>query len=107
MRLVKFIISCKSQNMNIPVVKICKDGKIYAIRLETTGDGRCHLCGNKGSSEKKLKKCGGCLFALYCSAECQKAHRKEHMQQCKSIIQATEGHEVMTLNQAIKAFGQK
>ena len=100
-------MSCESQDTNIPVVQICKDGTKYAIRLETTGDGRCHLCGNKGSREEKLKKCGDCLFALYCSADCQKAHRKEHRQQCRSIMQATDGHVVLTLNEAIKAFGQK
>ena len=32
----------------------------------------CHFCGNEESDTVTLKKCSGCNFVFYCSAECQK-----------------------------------
>lgn len=44
----------------------------------------CSFCGNKGTTENKLKQCAACtgkFKALYCSKECQKSHWKDHKEQ--------------------------
>ena len=43
----------------------------------------CAHCASK--SQAKLKLCGGCKTAAYCSAACQKAHWKGHKGMCRSV----------------------
>jgi len=49
--------------------------------METTTT--CANCGGGEESSNKLKKCGACLSAKYCSAVCQAAHRPLHKKACK------------------------
>jgi len=39
----------------------------------------CAFCGNSASS-----KCGACTLVVYCSKEHQKAHWKQHKNECAS-----------------------
>lgn len=43
---------------------------------------KCAVC-HKGESEKDVKQCSVCLSVLYCSVECQKAHRAKHRPDCQ------------------------
>jgi hypothetical protein len=42
-------------------------------------------CGQCGGDHEKLLACGGCRVMGYCSAECQKAHWKQHRAECKRV----------------------
>lgn len=43
----------------------------------------CSFCKEPAKDGQKLKVCGGCHIAKYCSAHCQRAHWKEHKKICK------------------------
>ncbi|EJK59406.1 hypothetical protein THAOC_20378 [Thalassiosira oceanica] len=43
----------------------------------------CANCGKHGSDIIKLKNCTACRLVKYCSADCQRAHRKLHKKACK------------------------
>lgn len=43
---------------------------------------QCTGCGATREAVGKLRACRGCKTALYCSAECQKRHWKEHKKVC-------------------------
>jgi hypothetical protein len=45
----------------------------------------CGACGKTDESSRRLKRCTGCMSVLYCNATCQKAHRKQHKDECKQI----------------------
>ncbi|KXS11686.1 hypothetical protein M427DRAFT_60298 [Gonapodya prolifera JEL478] len=44
------------------------------------------LAPRRGSGITDLKRCAGCGIARYCTAECQKAHWKEHKKWCRRFI---------------------
>ncbi|KAJ7600012.1 hypothetical protein C8J56DRAFT_879768 [Mycena floridula] len=44
---------------------------------------RAFHCRSPEQSLLKLKRCGGCLEATYCSRACQKAHWKQHVPECR------------------------
>lgn len=44
--------------------------------------GLCHKC-NKPATP--IKRCSGCLLAVYCSKECQNLHRPKHKYLCKEF----------------------
>lgn len=65
----------KGYNSNIP-----KNGS-YAVAVDAdTMEIQCIKCGGKGDT--KLKKCGKCKLAHYCSTDCQKQHWAEHKLVC-------------------------
>ena len=43
-------------------------------------------CGNCGRTDGQLLKCTGCEGQVYCSAECQTAHWKEHKKCCSKLL---------------------
>lgn len=46
----------------------------------------CYFCGKEASPDVKLRRCGGCKCALYCSLSCQKkAWSQGHKDECKDI----------------------
>jgi len=56
----------------------------YAAVLTKRKEKKCSQCGkSKGTS--KLKRCGQCHSAYYCSKECQTAHYPEHKVLCLQI----------------------
>lgn len=69
-------------------VRLDNDNTIYAPKDE---DGYIkisnspHICGNcakEESSDNNLKSCTSCKMVKYCNRQCQKAHRKKHMERC-------------------------
>eukprot|EP00956_Cyclotella_meneghiniana_P015152 scaffold22984_cov26-Cyclotella_meneghiniana.AAC.2 len=40
-------------------------------------------CASCGKADANLKACGACMMVLYCSVECQLAHRSTHKASCK------------------------
>lgn len=40
------------------------------------------ICQRCGVHRQKMKKCGGCKMAHYCSVACQRAHRAVHRSEC-------------------------
>lgn len=51
----------------------------------------CEACGAEATAVRKLKLCGNCKKASYCSADCQKAHwAEEHKAHCKLLQQLRE-----------------
>lgn len=78
-------------------VRLDNDNTVYAkededrcIKISNTP----HVCGNCGkeeSSDNKLKACTSCKMVKYCNRQCQKAHRKKHMELCTK--QAARLHE--------------
>ena len=43
----------------------------------------CYCASPAECLKKRLKKCGRCKTAQYCSAECQRAHWKTHKHECE------------------------
>ena len=44
---------------------------------------KCAACGKGANDDVKLKQCSACKLVVYCDVTCQKAHRKEHKEDCK------------------------
>lgn len=69
-------------------VRLDNDNTVYAQQDEDS----CikisrspHICGNcakEESSDNNLKSCTSCKMVKYCNIQCQKAHRKKHMERC-------------------------
>jgi hypothetical protein len=56
-------------------------------RLDVGGD-KCDGCGAAPPEEKKLRHCGRCRLAYYCSPECSKvAWKTGHKQACRAPSQ--------------------
>ena len=49
----------------------------------STFDTKAEKCAACGKGDDGLKTCNGCKAVKYCDVSCQKAHRKQHMKQCK------------------------
>ena len=45
----------------------------------------CQNC-KKGKDRKHMFLCGGCMWAHYCSVECQEAHYSSHCSLCKNLV---------------------
>lgn len=44
----------------------------------------CWMCGGKSGGGEKLRLCGGCKVAQYCSKDCQCKHWSHHKRACKA-----------------------
>ena len=47
---------------------------------------KCAACGKGANDDVKLKQCSACKLVAYCNVTCQKAHRKEHKEDCKREV---------------------
>ena len=47
---------------------------------------KCAACGKSANDDVKLKQCSACKLVAYCNVTCQKAHRKEHKEDCKREV---------------------
>lgn len=54
----------------------------------------CHVCEKYAHQVglTRLKACGKCHAAFYCSTECQKKHWKEHKTRCSARVEVIEQH---------------
>ena len=50
---------------------------------------KCHKCYDTPAAGDKMRACGGCLHARYCSAVCQREDWSEHRRVCKSLADVT------------------
>ena len=46
---------------------------------------RCFKCGQRPAAGSKLRMCGGCQTAKYCTDLCQRGHWSEHKPVCKTL----------------------
>lgn len=84
-----------------PWFKMAADGGL-CIRVEDckdiafdVNDHGCFACGR---DDLKLKKCGQCLGAFYCSSSCQKADWKNHRVICRSTGENDREHQPTSEN---------
>ncbi len=63
---------------------------IYTLFMMSTDDEKssdfmmcCASCGKAEIDDIKLKDCDDCDLVKYCSDECQKIHREQHVEACK------------------------
>jgi uncharacterized paraquat-inducible protein A len=56
-----------------------------ALTRTTQENLSCKTCGEKNSTEKKLKRCVRCQSAVYCSATCAKQDWKTHKRECVPV----------------------
>ena len=59
--------------------------------MSTDNNDMCANCGKGEEESVSLKKCSACMSVRYCSADCQKAHRTQHKQECR--LRAVELHD--------------
>lgn len=72
--------------------------KYVAGRQEpSAAAGHCGGCAARG---EHFKFCAACRAVSYCSAECQKAHWKEHKAACRAAVAAREHAKLVTGNTA-------
>ena len=45
----------------------------------------CFKCGQRPAAGSKLRMCGGCHTAKYCTDLCQRGHWSEHKPVCKTL----------------------
>jgi len=51
---------------------------------------RCFKCEQRPTAGSKLRMCGGCHTAKYCTDLCQRGHWSEHKPVCKTLGAARE-----------------
>jgi len=51
---------------------------------------RCFKCGQRPAADSKLRVCGGCHTAKYCTDLCKRGHWSEHKPVCKTLGAARE-----------------
>lgn len=73
---------------DLPIDSINVDRYTSELCCRSTQVRKCYnnTCNNfEESHGTRFKSCSGCRAACYCSAECQKAHWKEHKLLCKPV----------------------
>lgn len=50
----------------------------------------CIQCQKHSENNQRLKRCTGCLFMHYCSADCQRQHWPSHKVECKKFTKQLE-----------------
>jgi hypothetical protein len=79
-----------------PIMRMCatpsraSPGTTWEVPQRDTHALLRHVCSGCGAedAQERFKKCGRCMVARYCGAECQRAHWKAHKKTC---VAAAEG----------------
>ncbi|KAL7530639.1 hypothetical protein ACHAWF_003458 [Thalassiosira exigua] len=63
----------------------------------TQTEDACANCGRPGNEEGILRNCTACYLVKYCTVECQKAHRKQHKNECRRCAEEREKEKLQQL----------
>ena len=65
------------------------------------------MCGACGKTDNGLKLCTGCKCVRYCNRDCQVAHRQDHKDACKFIVEMREengGEDPIVCHDCLRVF---